>query len=263
MRLPLCLIVLLCLASTALAQERIVVTDVKVRLAHQDRNVVRSGPGENFSIVEVYGKGAEFPVVAKSGDWYNVTLSDTRTGWVHASLCEEKDDLSALEFKPNPRLYSRVGSFVITGSLGGYSFDRKSNSLSLGGRVGYYLLDFLQIEGGASWTQIHRPQEIVESLFDIRLEEEQFDMLYYHLNATAEILPGRQMVPFVTAGGGASIFQGEAEPGYNVGVGTMIYVGQSRAVRLELRNYRFQSGSGNARRTNNNFEFTFGAVALL
>jgi len=62
------------------------------------------------------------------------------------------DDFSDLEFKPNPKLYSRTGSFVLTGYGGAYAFDRKSNSLVLGGRLGYYVFDFLQADGGVSWT---------------------------------------------------------------------------------------------------------------
>ena len=38
----------------------------------------------------------------------------TDTGWIHASLCEEFGDMSDLEFRPNPRLFSRVGSFSFT-----------------------------------------------------------------------------------------------------------------------------------------------------
>jgi uncharacterized protein YgiM (DUF1202 family) len=52
-------------------------------------------------------RGATFEVIAKSGDWYNVRLSDSETGWVHSSLCREYDDLADLEFKPNPKLFTR------------------------------------------------------------------------------------------------------------------------------------------------------------
>src|SRR5690606_31628056 len=119
-----------------------------VELTGDRHNVIRTGPGDDYAIAGVYPQGARLRVMAKNGDWYNVRLSNTTTGWVHASLCDEYEDLSALELRPNPRLYSRVGSFGVSGYTGGYSFDRKSNSLVVGGRVGYYLLDFLQIEGG-------------------------------------------------------------------------------------------------------------------
>ena len=147
---------------------RLVVTRKSVRLT-QKENVVRSGPGSGYSIVGVYAKDLTFTVIAKSDEWYNVRLSDISTGWVHASLCKELDDLSDLEFRPNPKLYTRTGSFVLGGYAGGYAFDRKSNSLVLGGRVGYYVFDRIQAEAGLSWTHVHRPAEIVESLFGLSL----------------------------------------------------------------------------------------------
>ena len=124
------------------------------------------------------------------------------------------EDLGDLEFRPNPRLYTRTGSYVLSGYAGGYAFDRKSNSLVLGGRLGYYVFDRITAEAGIAWTHINRPAEIVESLFGLTLEAEKFHMLFYSLNLTWEILPGRQMVPFVTAGAGSAIMQGETEPAF-------------------------------------------------
>lgn len=234
----------------------------KVRLDASARNVIRTGPGDAFAIVGVYPKGAAFPVIAKSGDWYNVRLSESQTGWIHASLCKEFDDFSDLEFKPNPKVYSRTGSYVLTGYSGAYAFDRKSNSLVLGGRLGYYVFDRLQVEGGASWTHVRRPAEIVESLFGLTLEAEDFHMLFYHLIATWELLPGRQMVPFVSGGVGSAIMRGETEASYNFGAGTTLFLSKRTAMRWEVRDYRFHSGSEGARRSNNNIEFTLGTSFL-
>jgi outer membrane beta-barrel protein len=234
----------------------------KVRLIGGDRNVVRSGPGDSFAIAGVYPGKSEFKVIAKSGDWYNIRLSDTETGWIHSSLCKEFDDLSDLEFRPNPRMYSRTGSFILAGYTGGYSFDRKSNSLVLGGRLGYYVFDRIQVEGGLAWTHVHRPAEIVESLFDLSLEAEDFHMLFYHLIASWELMPGRQMVPYVSAGVGSTIMQGESEPSFNFGAGTTLYLSKRSAMRWEVRDYRFSSGTSNARRNNNNIEFTLGSLLL-
>lgn len=234
----------------------------KVRLSRSDRNVARTGPGGSFSLAGVYERNAVFTVIAKSGEWYNVRLSATRTGWFHASLCEEFDDLTVLEFRPNPRLYSRVGSFVLTAQMAGYSFDRKSNSLAYGARLGYYLFDWMQVEGALSYTHVVRPQEIVESLFNLRLEEERFHMLFYEMNVTVELLPGRQMVPFLTGGAGSTILKGKAEPSFDLGVGTMLYTGKTAAMRWELRNHRFPNGSEAARRTSSNFEFIMGFSIL-
>jgi outer membrane beta-barrel protein len=233
----------------------------KVRLIGRD-NVARSGPGDGFAIVGVYPKDAEFTVIAKSDEWYDVRLSDQETGWIHASLCRELDDLSGLEFRPNPKLYTRTGSYVLSGYAGAYAFDRKSNSLVLGGRLGYYVFDRILAEAGVSWTHVRRSQEIVESLFGLSLEAEDFQMLFYQLNVAWELMPGRQMVPFVGGGVGSSILLGRSEPSINFGAGTRLFVSKRAAVRWEFRDYRFHSGSGSSRLTNNNVEFTIGSEVL-
>jgi outer membrane beta-barrel protein len=234
----------------------------KVRLFTGPDNVARSGPGETFAIAGIYPEGQTFTVLAKSGDWYNVRLSPSETGWFHAALCEEFEDLSDLEFRPNPKLYSRTGSFMLSGYAGAYAFDRKSNSLTLGGRLGYYVLDRLHAEMGFGWTRITRPAEIVESLFELELEAEKFHMAFYDLGATFEILPGRQMVPFVTGGAGSSIMQGRSELSFNYGAGTMLYLSKRNAMRWEVRAYRFTSGSEDNRQTNTNIAFTLGTSIL-
>ena len=240
-----------------------VLTEKKVRLSKDGDNVIRSGPGNTFAIVGVYSKGSEFLVIAKHDEWYNVRLSDIETGWVHSSLCQEFDDMSDLEFRPNPKLFSRVGSFALTAYTGGYAFDRKSNSLVFGGRVGYYLFEFIEVEGSVGYTHVVRPAEIVESLFGLTLEEEDFHMLFYAMNLTWKILPGRQLVPFVTGGAGSSIMQGETETSFNAGVGADFFVKKSTAVRFEFRNYLFDSGVSETRRDNQNFEFSVGLSYLL
>jgi outer membrane beta-barrel protein len=242
--------------------ENSLTTQRRVRLDRDSHNVLRTGPGAGFAIVGVYPKGASFVVIAKSAEWYNVRVSDTVTGWVHASLCREYDDLSDLEYRPNPKVYNRAGTFIAGGYGGAYAFDRKSNSLVLGGRLGYYVFDRIQVEGGGSWTHIHRPAEIVESLFGLTLEAEDFQMLFYHLNVTWEILPGRQMVPFLTAGVGSAIMRGETEPSYNLGAGTTLYLSKRMATRWEVRDYRFSTGPDASRVANDNVEFSLGTFFL-
>ena len=239
-----------------------VLREKMVELVYGDNNVVRSGPGNDFSIVTVLPMGARHKVIAKSGDWYDIRLSDTETGWIHASLCREYDDMSSLEFRPNPRLFSRVGSFSLTAYTGAYAFDRKSNSLVVGGRLGYYVFDHLEVEGSLGWSHITRPAEIVESLFSLSLAEEDFHMLFYQMNLSLKLLPGRQMVPFVTAGLGSTVMQGETESAFNYGAGTNLFVSKRMAMRFEFRAYQFDSGFGDARRTNNNVEFTVGSSLL-
>jgi outer membrane beta-barrel protein len=238
-----------------------VLREKKVRLTGDD-NVVRSGPGNSFAIVGVYSDGAEFVVIAKREEWYNIRLSDTNTGWIHSSLCREFDDMSDLEYRPNPRLFSRIGSFSFTAYTGGYAFDRKSNSLVLGGRLGYYLFEFIEVEGSVGWTHVVRPAEIVESLFELTLEEEDFHMLYYAMNLNLKLLPGRQVVPFLTGGAGSSIMQGETEASYNYGAGCDFFARKMVAFRFEFRNYNFDSGVAESRRDNSNFEFSVGSTFL-
>jgi outer membrane beta-barrel protein len=235
----------------------------KVRLKNAGQNVIRTGPGGAFAIAGVYPQGSVFEVIAKSGDWYNVRLSPSETGWVHRSLCQEFDDLSDLQFRPNPKLFTRTGTYVVTGYAGAYSFDRKSNSAVFGGRLGYYMFDRVQVEGGLAWTHINRPAEIVETLFGLSLEAEKFDMLSYHFNATYEILPGRQMVPYVSAGVGSTLMLGQSEPGFNFGAGTALFLSKKTAMRWEFRWDRFNTGPSGARTTNNNVQFTIGTSWLL
>ena len=82
----------------------------KVRLIGNTRTVVRTGPGDRYAIAGVFLAGRTFPVIARSGEWYAVHLSDSETGWVHASLCKELDDLSGLEFRPDPLYLSKQSS---------------------------------------------------------------------------------------------------------------------------------------------------------
>ena len=186
----------------------------------------------------------------------------TSTGWVHSSLCEEFDDMSDLEFRPNPRLFSRIGSFSLTGYAGGYAFDRKSNSLVLGGRLGYYVLEFLDVQGSLGWTHVSRPAEIVESLFGLALEEEEFHMLSYAMNVNLRVLPGRQMVPYLTIGLGSSIMEGLTESSLNYGAGINFFVKRQTAVAFDVRIFSMETGSVDARRESNNFEFTVGLSHL-
>jgi outer membrane beta-barrel protein len=233
-----------------------------VRLTGKPENVVRSGPGNNFAILGTYPTGTRFPVIARSGAWYGVRVSDTGTGWVHASLCKEMDDLSGLEWRPNPKLYTRTGSYVLSGYGGAYAYDRKSNSAVLGGRLGYYVFDRIVAEAGVSWTHVRRPAEIVESLFDLRLEAESFPMLFYQMNLTWEVLPGRQMVPYVTAGVGSTLMLGRSQPSTNFGAGTRLFLNKRAAMRWEVRDYRFHNPSSTASGLNNNVEFTLGSEVL-
>lgn len=233
-----------------------------VRLTGRPRTVLRTGPSEADAIAGVFAPGTSFAVLAWSGDWINVRVSPSESGWVHKTLCEQYDDLSNVRMSPNPRLYSRTGSYVLQGYAGGYAFDRKANSLALGGRLAYYVFDRVQVETGATWTHVRRPAHIEESLFGLSLEAEDFHMLFYQLNATWEFLPGRQMVPFATVGVGSSIMQGRSETSFNYGAGTTMFLSKRTGMRWEARDYVFHSGSDNARQLHHNVEFSLGSLLL-
>lgn len=109
---------------------------------------------------------------------------------------------------------------------------------------------------------MRRPAEIVESLFGLSLEAEDFHMMFYHFMATYELLPGRQMVPYVSVGAGSSIMKGESEPSLNLGAGTTMYLSRRTAVRWEVRDYRMKTGAANARQTHHNVELTIGTLYL-
>jgi len=261
------LVVCLAMAAPAIGQETLdasaphVSAELRVEITAES-SVIRTGPGEDYAIVAFHEEGDQFDVLAKKGDWYNVRLTSTQTGWIHASLVRTFHDMSKLEFRPNPRLFSRVGSFGLTGFGGAYSFDRKSNALLLGGRVNYFLFEYLDVEGTVGWSHIVRPAEIVESLFGLELAEEDFHMLFYALNVNLKLLPGRQLVPYLTVGAGSSIMQGETESGLNFGGGTTMYVHRRVAIRWEVRTHQFTSGLGAARRDNRNLEFSMGTMML-
>lgn len=233
-----------------------------VKLVGKPENVLRAGPGNGFAMVGTWPTGATFPVIARSAAWYGVKVSETGTGWVHESLCKEMGDLSGLEYRPNPRLYSRTGTYVLSGYGGAYAYDQKSNSAVFGGRLGYYVFDRIVAEAGVSYTHVHRPAEIVESLFELRLEAEDFPMLFYQMNVTWELLPGRQMVPYVSGGVGSSVMLGRSTPSVNYGAGTRLFLSRRTAMRWDVRNYRFERTSSSGTSTNNNVEFTLGSEIL-
>lgn len=249
-------------SARALPNERPVVGKRLVELRGDGEHVLRSGPGADYAIVATRRKGERFPVIAKSGEWYGVRLSATETGWIHGSLCKEHDDLSDLEFRPNAKLYTRTGSFVLSGYGGGYAFDEKSNSAVLGGRLGYYVFDRIVAEAGVSWTRVNRPAEIVESLFGVQLEAEKFSMLFYQMNVAWELLPGRQMVPYVSVGAGSTLMLGRSEPSFNYGAGTRLFLSRRAAMRWDVRDYRFSHHTGTHAVRNDNIEFTLGSEIL-
>ena len=144
---------------------------------------------------------------------------------------------------------------MLTGYAGAYAFDRKSNSLAIGGRLGYYVFDRFLFEAGVGWTHVKRPAEIVESLFGLSLEAEDFQMLFYHLDAhmgaAARAADGalrerrRRLLDHARA---------RASPSFNVGAGTTLFLSSARPCAGRFRDYRFRTGSQGRAPHNNNVE---------
>ena len=96
-------------------------------------------------------------------------------------------------------------------------------------------------------------------MFNLALEEEDFHLLFYAMNANLKLLPGRQMVPFLTIGTGSTIMRGQTETSMNYGAGINFFVQRSLATRFEFRSYRFDTTSSGGRK-NTNFEFSVGTT---
>jgi outer membrane beta-barrel protein len=88
-------------------------------------------------------------------------------------------------------------------------------------------------------------------------------MLFYHLNATWELLPGRQMVPYVGAGVGSALMLGRSTSSWNFGAGTRLFLSKKTAMRWDVRDFRFKDHTTSTVRTNNNVEFTLGTEIIL
>jgi outer membrane beta-barrel protein len=151
---------------------------------------------------------------------------------------------------------------VLSGYSGAYAFDRKSNSVLLGGRAGYYVFDRLVAEAGACYTHVRRPAEIVGPFPALTTEPEDFPMLYYQANLVLELLPNRQMVPYLGAGYGGTLLLGRNEPAVNYGGGAKLFLSRRAALRWEARVYRFRGHTRADDSPNNNIEFTLGSEFL-
>ena len=67
------------------------------------------------------------------------------------------------------------------------------------------------------------------------------------------------MVPYLTIGAGNTIMEGATESTLNWGAGLDFFVKKATAVTFEFRYFGMSSGSANARRENDNFEFSVGS----
>jgi uncharacterized protein YgiM (DUF1202 family) len=59
---------------------------------------VRSGPGEEYSVITVALKDTLLPVIAtdRARGWYNVDLGDQTYGWIGSSTVDEIESLDSV-----------------------------------------------------------------------------------------------------------------------------------------------------------------------
>src|SRR5260221_68463 len=169
-----------------------------------------------------------------------------RSAWRRLAL--RLSGARAVRLDADPHRRGRSGGYVLEGYAGGYAFDGGSSSLAFGGRLAHRWLERFQLEAGAAWTHARGPAELVQSPLGPSIAADDFRLLFYQFNATWEFLPGREVVPFATAGAGASLLEGRRESSFNVGAGTALYLTPRAGMRWQGRDYVFHSGPGSARR---------------
>jgi outer membrane beta-barrel protein len=232
----------------------------RVRVKGDTQVLLRAGPGGDYAIMATAAPGGEMLLVARVGSWYAVETGPGHTAWVAMSRVEELDP--DVHFVTDPYEYRRDQSFNFTPMAGMYSGDQQSNSISLGGRLGYYLTDRYEVEAGVGFTRVERDRDQVEELFALNLEETTFQVFHYQANLNVHVLTGRRLAPFVTAGIGTATSNAKTELAWNAGAGVLYFVTTAAAARFEFRNYSFELGNQFTRRPVNNIEFALGASFL-
>jgi outer membrane beta-barrel protein len=224
--------------------------------------VVRTGPGPEHAIAATVTGGDILTVDAKTGAWYHVRLGDARSGWMHESLLEQYVDPRKFQFTPDRGRPSRMRSFHLVAYGGMYAADREDNGMLLGARIGYSVTRRFSFEAGAGYTTVTRTTFVLERVFGLRLEEEHFDLFFYEAGVSMDILPGRRVSPFITAGVGASVLDARVEPTYAIGLGTKAFITKRSALRWELRDHRMHGGNRFTRFSGDNLEFSGGVEFL-
>ncbi len=62
----------------------------EMRSISSDKVNLRSGPGQNHSILWEYGKGFPVKIISKQGQWIRIRDFENDSGWVHDSLLSKK-----------------------------------------------------------------------------------------------------------------------------------------------------------------------------
>ena len=224
--------------------------------------VVRTGPGTQHAIAATVHEGDVLRIDARSGAWYHLRLADDRSGWMHEDLLRTYTDPSKFQFAPDPGRPSRMRSFHFMPFIGQYAADREDNGLLIGARIGYSLTRRFGFEAGAGFTRVVRTTYVLERIYGLRLEEENFELFFYEAGLSMDLLPGRRVTPFMTVGLGASVLNAAVEPTYAIGVGTKVFLSQRTAMRWEIRDHRLKGGNQFTRFSGDNLEFS-GGIELL
>ena len=232
----------------------------RVEVTSDEPVLLRDGPGGQYAIVATAAPEEKLLIVARLGSWYAVETEPGQTGWVSNERVKELDP--DVHFITDPRRYHRERSFAFTPVTGLYSAEAQSNSALLGGRLGYYLTDRYEVEAGVGFTRVHRDRDLVEDLFDLQLEEWDYQVFQYQANLNVHIVTGRRLSPFVTGGIGTATSNSKTELAWNAGTGMIFYFKPDTGGRIEIRNYHFEAGNAFTRRTTDNIEASIGITFL-
>ena len=249
-------------AGGAVRSDSTAIPQASVQVVGTPVGVVRSGPGLQFAIVATVREWDVLRVDARSGAWYHLRLADTSSGWMHESLLQTYVDPRRFEFVPDPGRPSRQRCFHVVGYAGELAADREDNGFLFGGRIGYSLSQRFAFEAGVGYTHVVRTTYVLERIYNLRLEEERFDLFFYHAGLSMDLLPGRRVTPFVAAAAGASVLDARVEPTWSLGVGTKAFLTRRLALRWELRDHRLRGGNRFTRFNGDNLEFSAGGEIL-
>ncbi len=232
----------------------------RVRVKSDTPVLLRGGPGGDYAIVATAMPGDILPVAARVGSWYSVGTEPGHTGWISASRVEELDP--EVHFITDPHRFHRQQDFVFTPVSGLYSAEQQSNTVIVGGRLGYFLTDRYEVEAGLDFTRVKRARDDVEEIFNLTLEEATSQVLQYQANLLVHVIPGRRLDPFVTGGIGTATSNAKTELAWNAGTGMYVFATTDTAIRVELRDYHFRLGNQFTRRSVDNLEAALGVSFL-
>ncbi|UCE03591.1 MAG: hypothetical protein JSW67_05240 [Candidatus Latescibacterota bacterium] len=250
------------LTSVATAPDSMVIPRQRLSVRHTQIAVLRAGAGAHHPIVTTVQEEQVLVADARTGPWFHVTTPEGLSGWLHESLLANDVDRTQFQFKPDPGRLERQGSLSLALYAGSYAADREDNGFLYGARFGYAFTSRFTFEVAAGRTRVERNTFIIEQLFNLRIEEETFDVFFYEAGLNVHLLPRRRVVPFVGAALGATVLNSRVEPTWSLGIGTLAFVSRRIALRWEIRDHRLEAGNQFTRFTGDNIEFSAGTQVL-